>query len=180
MWEFVFQNNGPTVKRCRSTFHKFFQSGAVPQYRPNFLQATKKFLTRLLTSPEDFRDHAHWCVYPAPTTSTLDVDAKDRVVGAIVMDVIYGIDIAEKDDKFVKIAERETDAFGKIIVPGRYLVELFPSLAYVPAWVPGAKFKRDAKVWTQDVLALRNVPYDAAVEAIASIPPSHDQVALVG
>ena len=89
-----------------------------------------------------------------------------RAVGAIVMDVIYGRDVADRDDPYVAIAERGSNVFSHIVAPGKFLVELFPALARVPAWFPGAQFKRDAAEWKKDIDALRNVPYDAAVDAI--------------
>ena len=34
-------------------------------------------------------------------------------------------------------------------------------MKYVPAWFPGAKFKRQAREWKKAVDAMANVPYDA-------------------
>ena len=82
------------------------------------------------------------------------------------MDVIYGRDVADRDDPYVAIAEQGSSVFSHIVAPGKYLVELLPALARVPAWFPGAQFKRDAAEWKKDIDALRNVPYDAAVDAI--------------
>ena len=35
---------------------------------------------------------------------------------------------------------------GDAFVPGRYWVEFFPFLRFVPAWVPGAGFQKDFAV----------------------------------
>ena len=82
------------------------------------------------------------------------------------MDVVYGMQVVDENDKYVSIAERIAVAFSEVVAPGRFLVELFPALAYVPTWLPGAQFKRDAAKWALDVAALREVPWGAAVDAM--------------
>ncbi|CDO70506.1 hypothetical protein BN946_scf184569.g49 [Trametes cinnabarina] len=73
---------------------------------------------------------------------------------------IYGLEITDHNDKYIRIAEKAADVYIKISVPGRYLVETFPILRHLPAWFPGASFKRDAAKWEPDVLALRNAAFD--------------------
>ena len=79
------------------------------------------------------------------------------------MDVVYGMRDADENDKYITIAERGAAVFSEVAAPGRYLVELFPALAHVPAWLPGAQFKRDAAKWARDMTTLREVPWSAAV-----------------
>lgn len=81
------------------------------------------------------------------------------------MSVVYGITIAEHDDPYVSLAEKATDVFGKITIPGQYAVESMPFLKHIPSWFPGAGFKRDALRWSEVVLAARDTPYDAAMDA---------------
>ena len=85
------------------------------------------------------------------------------------MDVVYGMRDADENDKYITIAEKGTAVFSEVAAPGRYLVELFPALAYVPAWFPGARFKRDAAKWARDMTALREVPWGAAVNMIVGL-----------
>ena len=79
------------------------------------------------------------------------------------MDTVYGIDVVDENNKYMAIAERGAQIFGEITTPGRFLVDLLPWLARVPAWFPGAQFQRDAKVWTQELLAVKNVVFDAVI-----------------
>ena len=91
-------------------------------------------------------------------------------VGGSIMEVVYGIDIKEKNDRFVAIAEEGAKIFADTMAPGRYLVELFPTLARLPAWFPGAGFKRNSEQkWKPIIEALRSDAYDATVEALVSI-----------
>ena len=80
------------------------------------------------------------------------------------MNTVYGIDVTEKNDKYVAIAEKGASIFSEITVPGRFLVELFPWLAHLPAWFPGARFKQIAREWKKDILAVRNVAFDAVMD----------------
>ena len=84
------------------------------------------------------------------------------------MDTVYGINVVDDKNRYVAIARRGAEIFGEITTPGRFLVELFPWLASVPSWFPGAQFQRDARVLTQELLAVKNVAFDAVVEKMVN------------
>lgn len=69
------------------------------------------------------------------------------------------------------MVERITSIGEEIAVPGRFLVEAFPILRYLPAWFPGAQFKRYASATKREVVAIVNRLYAAGVDATASPPP---------
>jgi len=48
------------------------------------------------------------------------------------------------------------------------MVDLFPSLKYVPEWMPGAGFKTKAKEWRKLSQAMINVPYNMVKEKFVS------------
>lgn len=50
--------------------------------------------------------------------------------------------------------------------PGKYLVDILPILKYVPSWMPGAKFKRDAKEWNALLKGSVDKPFEAANQAM--------------
>ena len=50
---------GPNWRQQRRTFHEFFQQGAIPKYQLIFLRQAKRFLQRLLITPEKFIAHSH-------------------------------------------------------------------------------------------------------------------------
>ena len=58
-----------------------------------------------------------------------------------IVKVLYGIDVAEKNDSSVAMMEKNLEA-GEAFVPGTYYVEFLPFLRYVPAWMPGAGFQK--------------------------------------
>ncbi|TBU27012.1 CyP450 monooxygenase [Dichomitus squalens] len=149
MWEFSVKRYAPTWRSYRRTFHRFFHRGAVQEYYSIHLRECKKLLSALLDAPEDFLAHTH------------------RVIGGSVMNTIYGIDVTGDHNKYVAIAEKGARIFSEITAPGRFIVELLPWLAHIPTWFPGAHFKRITRVWKEDILAVRNVAFDAVVESMA-------------
>jgi hypothetical protein len=49
---------------------------------------------------------------------------------------------------------------------GTYLVDIFPILRYVPSWVPGATFQKEAKTYGQLQDKFRQLPYDETIRNI--------------
>ena len=84
--------------------------------------------------------------------------------GSTILRVVYGIEATSPDDEYIVLEEEAQDISNKAYFPGRYLVELLPILRFVPAWFPGAQFKRDAARWRVTMQATRNKPFDAALE----------------
>ena len=70
-----------------------------------------------------------------------------RSAAAIILNITYGYTLAEKDDPFVALADAAMRTLSKAGVFGTYLVDYLPVLKYVPLWMPGASFKRDAREW---------------------------------
>ena len=88
------------------------------------------------------------------------------VFGSAIIRITYGLEVADKDDRYVQMAEEAIPGFNAAFMPGKYLVETFPIMRCIPAWFPGAKFKREANGWRPSALRMRNVPWEAAMEAI--------------
>ena len=86
--------------------------------------------------------------------------------GSTIMRIVYGLDVAEKNDEYISLVEKGVDVFIRITVPGRYLVEALPFLRHLPSWFPCAKFRRDAAEWKKSVEAMRDVPFRAAKDKI--------------
>ena len=89
--------------------------------------------------------------------------------GAVIMRIVYGLDVAYENDKYLDTAEEAIAAFNLAFMPGRYLVERFPSMRFLPKWFPGANFKREAAEWRPAILSMRNQPWDDGMKAIVSI-----------
>ena len=62
--------------------------------------------------------------------------------GTEIMRSAYGFDDVQQNEALIYNAEALTQGFSAAVVPGRFLVNIFPSLKYTPSWFPGAGFKR--------------------------------------
>lgn len=57
----------------------------------------------------------------------------------------------------------------QISKPGRWLVNFLPWLRFIPAWVPGAGFKRAAADYKKRLSRIDEVPFAWAKEQIVSL-----------
>jgi len=74
------------------------------------------------------------------------------------MSLVYGHDISPTNDYYVGLAEAAVGKLADSLFPGANTVNAIPALRYLPAWFPGAGFKRfanEAKKLTDQML---NVP----------------------
>jgi hypothetical protein len=55
---------------------------------------------------------------------------------------------------------------GEMAQPGKWLVEIIPMLRFVPAWMPGAGFKRRAAWARERLFGLDRIPFNWAKEQI--------------
>ncbi|KAL7277361.1 hypothetical protein ACG7TL_009221 [Trametes sanguinea] len=149
IWEFALLGYTQEWRQRRRVFHGAFQPSVIPKYRPVHLRECRRFLQRLLDTPNDF------------------IALARHVFSATIMDVVYGIDVQERNDPYINLAETVGEIFTQVVVPGKWLVELLPILEYLPSWFPGAGFKRDAARWRPQVVPFRHVPYNATLDAMA-------------
>jgi hypothetical protein len=70
-----------------------------------------------------------------------------RSTTAIILNITYGYTLAERDDPYVALADAAVQTLSQAGVFGTYLVDYIPVLKYVPPWMPGASFKRQAREW---------------------------------
>lgn len=82
------------------------------------------------------------------------------------MSVAYGIEVQQEDDPYVKLAEEANQGPISAAAPGKFLVDTIPVLKYVPAWFPGASFKREAREWYKMTRAMVEIPYADAKKRI--------------
>ncbi|KAI0355429.1 CyP450 monooxygenase [Trametes cingulata] len=150
MWDFALEGYNTRWRTQRRVFHQLFYPNAIKGYRPTQLREARRLLQKLLTTPDVFVRHIH------------------HYFGASIMGIVYGLEIADDDDKYLSIARKAMDVFDDFMVPGRYMVESLHFLRHIPSWFPGAGFKRKAAVGRKHVLALRNVPFEAVTENLAN------------
>lgn len=73
------------------------------------------------------------------------------------------------DDEYIKTAEVAAEGLIKAMVPGAFLVELFPFLGHLPSWLPGARSKKFAMKYLPHVKRLRDQSYLEVKNAIVGL-----------
>lgn len=79
--------------------------------------------------------------------------------GATMLYIVYGIKVAEKNDRYIEIAEKAMQEATGAFSQGEFWVDSVPVLKYVPAWMPGAGFQRKAAQWKIHTTAIREAPW---------------------
>lgn len=161
-WLFSTMPYGPWWRRHRKLFHKYFNINITSIYHPGQIKETHTLLRSLLVNPDDFDDHTKRYVhlmgcYPPNKCATLHVH---RAAAAIIVKIVYGHIVAEKGDSYVALADAALEGIVQAGIFGSFLVDYIPILKYVPAWMPGASFKRKARKWRLQSQALLERPFE--------------------
>ncbi|RXW22176.1 hypothetical protein EST38_g3685 [Candolleomyces aberdarensis] len=136
----------------RRVMHHTFHSGAVKQFRPYIIKATRNLLKRLLDDPDPLNIISHI----------------RHMAGDTILSIAYGLEIQQENDPYLKRSEAVVNALGSAGVPGAFLVDALPILKYVPAWFPGASFKRKAREWRETIRETLEIPFAEVKKATES------------
>ncbi|KAJ2927004.1 hypothetical protein H1R20_g10104, partial [Candolleomyces eurysporus] len=123
-WAFGLMPYGLRWRQHRRAFHQYLNNNAVKRYHPIMHEETKYFLRKVKSQPDDIFEHVQF------------------LFGTEIMRVAYGFDDIRRNEGLIHNAEALITGFSDALVPGRYLVNIFPSLRHVPSWFPGTGFKR--------------------------------------
>ncbi|KAK7439861.1 hypothetical protein VKT23_017431 [Stygiomarasmius scandens] len=139
------QMHSPRFREFRRLFHQFMGPRACATENLLGVQEREniRLLGKLLNDPENFAVHA-----------------RDSTSSTILL-LSYGYPSHNGDPlHLVKIAEDAMAGFARASEPGRWWVDSFPALKYVPKWLPGASFKRIAASMREELDILYDVPFD--------------------
>ncbi|KAH6919313.1 cytochrome P450 [Coprinopsis sp. MPI-PUGE-AT-0042] len=149
-WNFGLLPYGSRWRAHRREFQQLVGQNAVTRYRPVIRYHTAKYLRGLLKAPEHF------------------VEATKSLFGQTIIHLAYGV----KDEDYVKkqihMAEENIRGHITAMIPGRYLVNTIPVLHHVPAWFPGAAWKRDFNDLAAQTEEMTLRPFEDAKERMVS------------
>ncbi|KAH9476870.1 Tryptamine 4-monooxygenase [Psilocybe cubensis] len=142
-WEFDlgFITYGDRWREERRMFAKEFSEKGIKQFRHAQVKAAHQLVQQLTKTPDRWAQHIR------------------HQIAAMSLDIGYGIDLAE-DDPWLEATHLANEGLAIASVPGKFWVDSFPSLKYLPAWFPGAVFKRKAKVWREAADHMVDMPYE--------------------
>ncbi|KAK1230679.1 hypothetical protein PQX77_006223 [Marasmius sp. AFHP31] len=140
-WQIAFMRYSDSWRLHRKTFHQSFQVANLPGYYDIQRDAVTDLVGKLSTAPEGFFDHINY------------------FAGSIVLKVIYGYTLKTEDDPYLDMMYKAVEGIVPAMNHGSFWVDYLPILKYVPAWVPGASFKRKAQEWYSNNKDLKEIPW---------------------
>ncbi|KZT69390.1 cytochrome P450 [Daedalea quercina L-15889] len=84
-----------------------------------------------------------------------------RYTAAIMLEIGYGHTVTSLDDEYIKMIENGVRKCLSGSGAGSALVDFFPILKYVPAWIPGMGFKYSAAIARKAIEDMEDIPYNA-------------------
>ncbi|KAJ3569369.1 hypothetical protein NP233_g5091 [Leucocoprinus birnbaumii] len=140
---------GEEWRNCRRLFQQYFAPSFLPRDQDKMMDFVRKgLLPNMYQFPEDSVRHVQDCIGGFATSAT------------------YGLSIKKIHDPTLEFAEKAHYALCEATAPGRFLVDIMPSLRYVPEWMPGAEFKRLAQKWSSIILQVRDETFRRTMIAI--------------
>ncbi|CAA7270108.1 unnamed protein product [Cyclocybe aegerita] len=148
---------GELMKREKSIFHisynerfktyrKYMQSSFNPtatrSYWPILQKEARIMVANITTTPQHLVEHLR------------------RNAAATTMKIAYGYTVDKEKDHFIDMAEESMRVGSLAGAPGKWLVDSIPTLKYLPDWFPGASFKRQAKVWSEQMYTQLSEPHE--------------------
>ena len=91
-------------------------------------------------------------------------------VGGTALSLAYGIEIKPIDDPFIELAELTVETLTNAASVGALLMDIIPIIKYIPEFVPGVGFKKQARIGRKLVERFRERPYSASIEAMVCTP----------
>ncbi|KAJ8588356.1 cytochrome P450 [Rhizopogon salebrosus TDB-379] len=135
----------------RRIFHQSLRPAAVPNYHPLLLRSARKMLFSFLQDPTNYT--SHFQMYPA----------------SFILPIVYDYEPKGKDDHVVRVMQTYLDL---VIVPlgpvATIVMETFPFLLRLPAWFPGATFKRAALACHQAGHDVKEVAFQNVTERMSA------------
>uniref|UniRef100_A0A0W0F0M9 Cytochrome P450 n=1 Tax=Moniliophthora roreri TaxID=221103 RepID=A0A0W0F0M9_MONRR len=140
---------GEEWRAHRRLYHRGLRYEPSLEFLPTQARKVREFLVSILNQPEDFVAH----------TRTLGA--------AVIMAIVYGHDIAPKNDRFVMLAEKAVAITAETASPLWFAVNFFPFLLYLPGWFPGCGFQQRAEESRLLAVEMMDVPFGSVKRDMA-------------
>lgn len=91
-------------------------------------------------------------------------------IGGLSVSLTYGLPVQRRRDHLVLDAEHMFNQIALAAAPGRYLVNIIPSLRYIPEWMPGAEFQRVGREVRENFHQVMEESYQATLKEVVRPP----------
>ncbi|KAH7931282.1 cytochrome P450 [Leucogyrophana mollusca] len=147
----VLSQYGSHFKEIRKNIYRVIGSrGNLEKYHGLIERQSHRFVKRLLATPDSLADHIRW------------------VAGAIVLVISHGYEVQDENDPYLETADTAIHYFSITTSAGAFLVDVLPILRHLPAWFPGATFKKIAKLGSESLTEMTDKPHDVVKAQMAA------------
>ncbi|KAG6917174.1 hypothetical protein DXG01_003610 [Tephrocybe rancida] len=149
-WALPLVPYGEKFRRHRRYLGQYFAKQCLPNYYHIQLKEARRLMNDFLDDPDNFRQHI------------------ERMAGAVIMEIVYGHEVISIDHTFLQVASKGGRTIAAAGTVGAHIVDLIPPLRFIPDWFPGAGFKRLPPGTREDLLAMRDVPFNFVKDKMKS------------
>ncbi|KDR82184.1 hypothetical protein GALMADRAFT_135544 [Galerina marginata CBS 339.88] len=141
-YNFALYGYGDKWKFHRKICQQNFRPEAARKYERVQIKKIHEMLQNLLETPADFEDHNKMFSISLP------------------MMTMYGYEVNSFADPCIVAADRSIVLGTELLIPGASLINVFPVLAYIPSWFPGATSRRVAAEVKRLSEEMERIPMD--------------------
>ncbi|KAF9455133.1 hypothetical protein P691DRAFT_780441 [Macrolepiota fuliginosa MF-IS2] len=95
------------------------------------------------------------------TTHMCEVSSA-QICQRVILKITRDHEVVSENDYYAALVDKAIKALLPVIHVGSSVVDVIPALKHIPAWFPGAKFKRGAQVYSQWTGDMRDVLFEQA------------------
>ncbi|QRW11146.1 cytochrome P450 family protein [Ceratobasidium sp. AG-Ba] len=158
----TFRNQDELQKKQRRVIASALHPAAARSYA-TLHSATSAFFLRDLADRINALSNTEPAITQSSHFDPLIASIRDSI-GRFIVQMTYGHVVAEDDPWLQRV--REQTSFMVSGLSKHYWVNDFPILRYVPAWFPGAKFKRDAIQYRERQAKIRAEPFELVLKNV--------------
>lgn len=109
------------------------------------------------------------CMYIFPFSPVQYLFSIFRIFSAIILKITFDMDVSDMDHEYMQIAVEAIKGQSEAQMPGKFWVDFFPTLKYMPRWIPGAHFKQFLHHYNALTEKMLNLPFDATQRDIVRV-----------
>ncbi|KAF9477128.1 cytochrome P450 [Pholiota conissans] len=140
--------HGPTWRKHRRIAQQNFRLDMMSAHEPIQARRIHIMLKALLDDPDNLFTH-------------------NKVLSlSIPLEFMYGYDVKSLDDPYITDAQRMVELAVRYFNPDSTLINFFPILGKIPAWIPGASTQKVAATVRDIIHNLETEPMERVIDAV--------------
>ncbi|KZT69368.1 cytochrome P450 [Daedalea quercina L-15889] len=152
---------GERFRKQRRWLHSVLSNEtALDKFRPVQRREVNVLLNSLLRKPDDYAEHLH------RHAIILVLDC--LMTASLMMESTYGHTVTSDEDEYLHYAEAALKGTTEVASPGAAIVDFLPFLRHIPAWMPGAGFKRESAKVKLSIEEAHVKPYEMVERMMAA------------